>query len=171
MENSSPMSNSPLPAASDVDEVALATAVVLQVDDAYSDDTGGSYIWVQTQRSSGGCSGCHAEGSCGTSTLAKLLNTEKSVPLKVINGTGQVLEVGDVVVLELPESTLMKHTLMAYGVPLVGLFAGGLLMQALMGQSNEIWTILGSLSGMVLGWWGVKAFYRPELPIATKLLS
>lgn len=157
------MSQSPLPTASNTDETALATAVVLQVDD--------TMLWVQTQRSSGGCSGCHAQGSCGTSTLAKLFSTEKSVPLKVVNATDESLEVGDTVVLALSETTLIKYTLMAYGVPLVGLFAGGLLMQAFVGQSNEIWTILGSLSGMVLGWWGVKAFYQPELPIATRKIG
>jgi len=136
------------------------------------------YLWVQTERKGGGCSGCHAQSACGTSTLAKLFTKERSEPLKVLNAVESTVSVGDLVVLELKESDLIQHSLMAYGVPLFGLFLGALSFQWIQRfwqfegwLGSELFTVLGGMVTMLLGWWGVKRWYRPCLPIAKKLRS
>ncbi|GAB6034665.1 SoxR reducing system RseC family protein [Galenea microaerophila] len=143
-----------------------ATATVLRVDPPY--------LWVKTEPNQGGCSGCHAQSSCGTATLSKLFTADRSQPLKVLNATDSPVLEGDQVVLELKESDLIQHAFMAYGIPLVGLFTGALAFQAIQQhwhwwQGSEGFVVLGSALGMLMGWWGVKKWYRPCLPVARNL--
>jgi sigma-E factor negative regulatory protein RseC len=145
--------------------IVTAQGVVLKVE--------APYLWVLTQRQGGGCSGCHAQSSCGTSTLAKLFTKEHTVPLKVQDRCQA--QKGDVVELELKESELIQHSLMAYGVPLLGLFIGALtargVQHALLHATGEWMFIAGAILGMGLGWWGVKRFYHPALPVATRVVK
>lgn len=146
-------------------EIVTAQGVVLKAEPPY--------LWVLTQRQGGGCSGCHAQSSCGTSTLAKLFTKDHTVPLKVQDRCQA--QKGDVVELELKESELIQHSLMAYGVPLLGLFIGALTAQgvqhALLHVAGEWMSIAGAILGMGLGWLGVKRFYHPALPIATRVVK
>lgn len=100
---------------------------------------------VAIQRQSA-CGGCSAKSGCGTSVVASLFPGRQQT-LHLHNS--QHAQVGDRILVGLPESALQRASLLLYGVPLVLLLAG-----AVVGQSwggTEPLAILGGLSGVALG--------------------
>ena len=133
------------------------------------------YVWVQTQRQTG-CSGCSSESGCGTSALAKLFTRGEAKPLKVEKT--ESCKVGDQVELHLDESRLLKHSFMAYGMPLIGLFSVAIglsqIVEKLYGASGsvvELSAILGGMIGLLLGWKFTQKFYQPVLPTIGSVLK
>lgn len=134
----------------------------------------GEYAWVLPQRKSA-CGSCGSSSGCGTASLSKLFVNQKSEPIKLINSVDA--EVGDQVLLSLDESMLVKHAVMAYGFPLLGLIAGAMFGRVLFDDStgyaaeyaahyasSELGSILGAIAGMVSAWMLTKKFYRPVMP-------
>lgn len=121
------------------------------------------FAYVLTQRDSG-CSGCQSEKGCGTSTLAKLFAPESKAPLKIQDEIG--VKTGDQVVLTLDESHLIKHSFMAYGLPLLGMFVFAGLFQVLLfpGIQNDLPAVLGAIIGLAGGWWFTQRVYKPVQP-------
>ena len=126
------------------------------------------FAFVKTQRTTG-CSGCSSQSGCGTSALSKLFVREKSEPLKV--SLTQPCEVGDEVELLLDESRLLKHSFMAYGLPLIGMFIGALTFNSfaeyawqLDKKAIELFAVTGAVMGLFLGWKITQVFYKPSLP-------
>lgn len=135
----------------------------------------GEFALVEVQRQTG-CGGCASQSSCGTSALASLFTSTVSKPLKVPNRIQA--KVGDMIELNLDESQLVKHAFMAYGWPLVALFVGALglkyLAQALLGvgdTSADLFSIIGGLFGLILGWIVTRRFYRPVLPVLSRVIK
>ena len=135
----------------------------------------GEFVWVSTQRQTG-CSGCSSESGCGTSALAKLFSRSDSKPMKVTKS--MQCKVGDQVELHLDESRLLKHSFMAYGMPLIGLFlfAIGLsqladLLYELEAGTKELVSIFGGAVGLYAGWKITQKFYKPILPIIGAVLK
>jgi sigma-E factor negative regulatory protein RseC len=151
---------------SDMDNLLKETGTVVSVD--------ASYVYVKTQRSTG-CSGCSSEEGCGTSALSKLFIRDNSSPLKVRRTLE--CEVGDKVELILDQSRLLKHSFMAYGLPLIGLFVvsigfGHIAEQIGFNESiTEIMTIIGGLAGLLIGWKVTQTIYDPVLPELGKVLK
>lgn len=106
----------------------------------------GDRALVQTQRRST-CSGCAARSSCGTGMLSRLVG-RRYAELSVPNEIG--LQIGDRVVLGLSERGLVRGALAMYTLPLLGLFAGGMLGQTGFGGS-EIMAIAGAVVGLASG--------------------
>lgn len=126
------------------------------------------HVLVETQRSTG-CSGCSSESGCGTSALSKLFVGTSKGPLKVKKTVD--CQVGDRVELWLDESRLLKHSFMAYGLPLIGLFVMAIslskIAESLLGQSSaivELFAVVGGMLGLFLGWWITRRIYKPILP-------
>lgn len=135
----------------------------------------GDYAFVQIQRQNG-CSGCASSSACGTSALASLFSHGNNALIKVKNT--QDCQPGDSVVLTLDESRLIKHSFMAYGVPLIGLFVVavvfkqfGLNVFALEERWADIASIVGGFIGVGLGWWFTRKVYRPILPELRRVQS
>lgn len=133
----------------------------------------GEWADVLTPRQTG-CSGCGSQEGCGTAALAKLFVPRRAGTLRVRNTLGVVP--GDEVRLSMDESQFIQHSFMAYGIPLMGLFVVGVLVhwisQAWANPAvSEIVTILGGVSGMVIGWLGVRWFYRPAPPLMEAVLA
>ena len=101
--------------------------------------------WVQVQRQST-CGQCQANKVCGTSVLNKVYG-RKSTMIKVLNPLQA--QVGETVILAIPEDALVKSALVAYGFPLLGLLLLSGLMQA--AGLTEGLVILSALCGLVLG--------------------
>lgn len=133
----------------------------------------GDWAEVLTQRQTG-CSGCGSQKGCGTASLAKLFVPRQPGRLRVRNAISA--RPGDTVRLSMDESQFIQHSLMAYGIPLLGLFVGGLCVswmpQAWEETAVSEWmTILGGLLGMIVGWLGVRRFYHPEPPLMEAVIT
>src|SRR5690606_39112889 len=84
--------------------------------------TNGEEAWIQTLQQSA-CNTCSAQKACGQ----KLLNTVtagRAQQLKVANVLG--VRVGDEVVVGIPESALLKASVILYLIPLLGMMAGAM---------------------------------------------
>lgn len=126
----------------------------------------GNEALIVTERNSG-CAGCGSQSGCGTATLSKLFSPRNARPLKVANTLGA--KVGDEVLLSIMESHLFKHSLMAYGLPLIGLIVLAWLGLAVTGSDGV--SILGGLLGLLGGWWLTARLYRPALPVLEKIFD
>lgn len=133
----------------------------------------GNEVLVETQRSKG-CSGCKTS-ACGTSALATLF-TNSAKPIRVTKTLD--CQVGDKVELVLDESRLLKHSFMAYGLPLIGLFIGSiglsqllLIFVKLSPGLVDLVAVFGAAIGLVLGLLLTKRYYQPALPVIDKVFS
>lgn len=126
----------------------------------------GDQAFIMTERNSG-CAGCRSQGGCGTATLSKLFSPRNTRPLKVENSLGA--KVGDEVLLSIMESHLFKHSLMAYGLPLIGLIVLAWLGLSLT-ESDGV-SILAGLFGLGGGWWLTGVLYHPALPVLEKIFN
>lgn len=126
------------------------------------------FVWVRTQRETA-CGGCQGEATCGTGSLAKMFAMGSQPLLKLPNDLNA--RPGDLVALELAGGALVQQAFIAYGVPLVGLFAGALLVAFLWQDTADWQVVLGSGAGLVMAWWLVKRFHRPIQPKITRIIS
>ena len=105
----------------------------------------GNRVELELQRSSA-CDHCELSQGCGTGALGRLLG-RRSRPLVI--ETDKDCEPGDRVLLELPESALVRASLLLYGLPLFGLVFGGLLAAML---ALAEWLVVGiALFGLFAG--------------------
>jgi len=105
----------------------------------------GDRVELELQRSSA-CDHCELNQGCGTGALGRLLG-RRSRPLVI--ETDRECKPGDRVLVELPESALVRASLLLYGLPLLGLVLGGLL--AAMLEVPE-WLVVGiALFGLFIG--------------------
>jgi sigma-E factor negative regulatory protein RseC len=115
-------------------------------------DVEGAFAWVESGRSSS-CGSCAANKGCGTGAIAKVLG-QRRVRLRVLNRIEA--RVGDLVVIGVSESGLLRGSLAVYAAPLTGLFAGALAGYVLTSQFYPEWpadpaAIAGALAGFVAG--------------------
>jgi sigma-E factor negative regulatory protein RseC len=82
----------------------------------------GNRVELELQRVSA-CGDCQLSQGCGTGALGRLLG-RRSRPLVI--ETERDFRAGDQVVLAMPESTLVRASLLLFGLPLLGLLLGGL---------------------------------------------
>ncbi|HIJ22578.1 MAG: hypothetical protein HON68_02570 [Gammaproteobacteria bacterium] len=112
------------------------------------------YTWVETRRQ-GGCGGCEGEGSCGVSTLSKVIGKRASkVPVEnPLNA-----KTGDEVTISLSENGLITATAKLYLLPLLLLFGSFLLVDQLLAQWSQWqqeWLVLVlalAVTALALGW-------------------
>jgi len=142
------------------------TGLVVAVDD--------DFAYVKTQRTTG-CGGCASESGCGTSALSKLFVRENKAPIKVHKS--HECNVGDTVELTLDESRLLKHSFMAYGLPLMGLFlfamVSSFITEGLGYEASmvELVSVVAGFAGLLLGWKYTQLTYKPVLPELGQVLK
>ncbi len=107
----------------------------------------GDLAEVETRRQ-GACGSCSANGACGTSLLARYLG-RKPLLLKAQNRAGA--SPGDLVVVGVPEDGLMRASLAAYLVPLLGLIVGGMAGPVLFASGDDGASALMAFAGLGLG--------------------
>lgn len=135
--------------------------------------TDSKFAYVEAQRT-GGCNGCSASGTCGTASLSRYFNRKSNRLVRVNNEL--LLQPGEQVKLMLDESQLIKQALLAYGLPLLGLFLFAILFQwlakAFIAESDtiiELLSIVGGGLGLVFGWLYTHYYYRPVLPVVERV--
>lgn len=111
----------------------------------------GSQVWIETVRKSS-CSGCSARSGCGQGLLSKIKDgTRNHIRIQ----TELKLQVGDEVILGLPEQAFIRSSFLAYGLPLLALISAVLVADMALGLS-EPWVILSALLGLATGFGLVK---------------
>ncbi|MGB7386027.1 MAG: SoxR reducing system RseC family protein [Pseudomonas neustonica] len=103
-------------------------------------------VWVATIRSST-CGSCQAKAGCGQALLQKLGSASSQGFVRAL--TDREWQVGDEVMIGVPEDALVKSAIWVYLVPLVCLFAAALLAQALSWSEPQM--ILSSAVGLAFG--------------------
>jgi len=118
----------------------------------------GEYAIVRMEES--GCGRCHEEGGCGGNNLGKLFcNTPRTFRVLNPGASG----VGDRVNVVIADGAIRRSALLAYGLPLLALFAGALAGLALGGDGGAM---LGAVIGLSLSWLALRQMQRHAAPDA-----
>lgn len=102
-------------------------------------------VWVETLRKST-CSSCSVKAGCGQGLLDQLGAGGRRGYVRALSDLR--LEVGDAVVIGVREELLVRGSLLVYLVPLMGLFAAGVLAERL--AWSEPLVIFSALLGLFL---------------------
>ncbi|MCU7833965.1 MAG: SoxR reducing system RseC family protein [gamma proteobacterium symbiont of Taylorina sp.] len=111
----------------------------------------GKYVWLETQRQSS-CGHCSVKDGCGTQVLGKALGN-KTVIVRCLNSLHVAM--GDVVVVGIKESALLKGSLLLYFLPLlIMIFSAGLsvmISQRWFPELVDFIAIISSFLGLLCG--------------------
>jgi len=105
-------------------------------------------VWVEADRSAA-CGKCSARAGCGQGALSALLQSGKG-RVRAISGdklAANDCQIGDAVVIQVPESTLLSGTLMLYGAPLLL----GAVVSVLSAGLGDLWAAAGFGAGLLSG--------------------
>lgn len=96
------------------------------------------------------CQSCSVQKGCGTSVLSQWLGKKLSI-FHVENTINA--KIGDFLIVGIPESGLLKGSLMVYFMPIVSLMLCALLADWLMAESayHDIWAIASGILGLFVG--------------------
>lgn len=102
--------------------------------------------WIETVRANS-CQSCSARQGCGHAVLDRNAAGSRA---RIRVTSERTLNVGDQVVVGIPEHALLKGALMVYLLPLVCLFAGALLGSQWTVAGQDMSALLG-VAGLVVG--------------------
>lgn len=106
----------------------------------------GNRAFVEVQRQHG-CHNCSLSGACGTGSLGRLLGIRQK-PLSIPNDRN--LEIGDKILIGLPEKTYVLSSFLIYLFPLLCLFLFSILADVAFGSQDGL-NVLAALMGLVFG--------------------
>ncbi len=106
----------------------------------------GNQIWVETVQQSS-CGSCAAKSTCGQGLMSKFSEGKRN---HIRLTTDQPVKLGDEVVLGVPENTLVKSALLAYGLPLVLFVLAAAVAESLF-ELPEVGVILVGLAALISG--------------------
>lgn len=118
----------------------------------------GDLVWVEAERQST-CGQCQARKGCGTGLLAKHVGQRFS---RLAVTTDQDLQIGQQVMVSIPEQALLSGALMMYLLPLLTLFAAAVL--ARVAGAGELVQIVAGLTGLCAGFFWVKRQIKGHNP-------
>lgn len=131
-----------------------------------------AFAKVRVQRTSA-CETCSLKSGCGQSALSKL-SSERCLELDVDNSLGA--QIGDEVMIAIPEQGLLNASLRVYLIPLVIMLVAALVADMLF-SGQEIWVMLAALVGLLSGFLWARVFSQKNafnahfLPKMTRILS
>ncbi len=108
--------------------------------------------------SGAGCGHCHTDGGCGGGRSLLGLGRRPSVRLEV--STHLNLAPGDRVTLGLPEGGYLRASVALYLVPLLTMFAGAGVLEALGPAGADLLVLAGGLLGLGVGFFWLRGFSR-----------
>ena len=106
-------------------------------------------VWIEGVQQSA-CQACTAKSGCGHHTMSQL---GRRVCLWL--ETPEILDVGEQVIIGLPEGALAKSALAVYGLPLVAMVLGAMLGHVVSGETGAI---TASLLGLLIGFGVAKSW-------------
>lgn len=108
-------------------------------------------VWVETIRRSA-CNSCQARAGCGQSLLQRLGGGARQGFIRVLDDRS--CQVGDEIIIGVPENAVVRGSSLIYMVPLLALFVSALLAQA--AGLGEPLIILAGISGLALGFVAIR---------------
>ena len=104
-------------------------------------------VWIEADRSAA-CGKCAARAGCGQGALSAMLQSGKG-RVRAISGelSAEQCTVGDGVVIQVPEATLLGGTLLIYGFPLVT----GATLSMLASTWGDLWSASAFATGLLFG--------------------
>jgi sigma-E factor negative regulatory protein RseC len=94
------------------------------------------------------CGLCGQVRGCGNSIWGKIFS-HQSGHIETRNDLNAKL--GDVVILGIDETLMLKSSLMLYGVPLLSMFLGMVIANSFAKEMVELYTLLGAVTGLFFG--------------------
>jgi sigma-E factor negative regulatory protein RseC len=120
----------------------------------------GAWAEVETTRRTS-CGHCSVNGSCGVALLDRFLG-RRSTRLTALNRIEA--DLGQRVVVGIPEETLLTAATAAYLVPVLALIGGsivtGEMANGLAPEATELFSILGGAAGLFASLWWLSRFGR-----------
>lgn len=124
---------------------------------------------------SGGCGRCHETGGCGGVSIAQPLCSKPKTML-VADDIG--VQVGDKVMVAIPDALLSQGVTRAYLIPLVLLFVGSVLGGVLLPQvlpiqwlvTPDIGAIAGAGMGLMAAWWLLRRNQQRGAMVAPRIV-
>lgn len=110
-------------------------------------------VWVESIRRAA-CKSCAARKGCGQSALAKL-GQQKKNHVKALNNLN--LQVGDSVVIGVPEDIVVKGTFIAYLMPLLLMLVAAVVAESL--SSSDLVVSMSSIAGLLVGFGMVRLHF------------
>ncbi|MBN7798178.1 SoxR reducing system RseC family protein [Parahaliea mediterranea] len=131
-------------------------------------------VWVETLRRST-CNSCTAQKGCGHGLLNRV-GAGRRHYIRVLPGRVQPAQcrVGDTVEIGLPETVILRGSLLVYLLPLLALLAGAALGGALWPQQQDLAALAGAGLGLFAGLLAVRlhaARHREDPALQPTLLS
>ena len=105
-------------------------------------------VWIEADRTAT-CGKCAARAGCGQGALSAFLQSGKG-RVRAMSGetlTAAQCNLGDEVVIKLPEATLLGGTLLIYGFPLMT----GNALSILSSSWGDLWSAAAFATGMLFG--------------------
>ncbi len=124
---------------------------------------------------SGGCGRCHESGGCGGVSIAQPL-CSKPKTLLVADRLG--VQIGDRVLVAIPDALLSQGVTRAYLIPLILLFIGsalgGLVLPKLAPVqwqlTSDIGAIAGAGIGLIAAWWQLQRHQQTRAMVAPRIV-
>ncbi len=113
----------------------------------------GKKAWVQTIRKSA-CSSCEAKNGCGQGVLASISDGKAN---QVLVDNALNLNVGDEVLLGIPEDLLVRASFMVYFLPLLTMICAAAATEKWL-LVGDGWIALAGLLGLVVGFVIVRVY-------------
>ncbi|MDC0361589.1 SoxR reducing system RseC family protein [Halioglobus sp.] len=108
-------------------------------------------LWVETVRRST-CGACSAQKGCGHGILNRMTDGKRGY-IRVLPGEQSIQDyrVDDEVRFSIPEEVILRGSIVAYLVPIVGLLVGATGAAAWLPQIENSAALLGAVGGFIFG--------------------
>lgn len=124
--------------------------------------------WVQTIRKSA-CSSCEAKSGCGQGVLARISDGKAN---QVLVKNSLNLQVGEEVLIGIPEELLIKASIMVYLLPLLAMIVVASVIEKWLAPGDG-WVALAGVTGLAAGFLMVKlysSFHKSDPKFCPKMI-
>lgn len=161
-----------LSADSAIDNAAGMTvekARVISIEPSSDGDNGA--LWVEVFQQST-CGSCEAKGACGQGVLSRWLSRgSHSIRVLCDKGQADFFTVGQWVDIGVPDGVVLKASLMAYLLPLLGMIVGAVVFDGLFqyggdyggNDGGDFFALIGGIIGFVAGLALVRRYEQQHL--------